>query len=991
MLNRKRAGLIVAGILLVLGLLWWRSGHHRAQPINDAEAADTAAHGPVAAVRRAGTVDPRTRPRGRIAGTVVDDAGAPVAGAMVCADASSNHLSGEETMEPTCVTSGADGSFAVTDLVAARYSFHVSAPGFVPGQYTGREKRHSLALGAGEQRGDVRLLLHHGGVELRGIVKDIGGGGVAGALVAVQAEMSWGSPIAVARSDGKGEFTLWVRKGKISVSASADGYSPGTKSGVAPGQYIEVLLTPEAVLAGRVIEVGTKRPVVGAMVSASSSDDDGSYRGGGGSARTDDQGHFRITRLEPGRYKPTAKGPQLYGEAAESVLLGLGQTRDDLVIEVHPAFTISGTIVNEQGKAQDRCWVGLHDKEHNRDRNGQPDPDGTVSIDGVLPGTYKPSVRCQNLLEKDEYDPITVADKDVTGLTWTVSAGSAIDGEVVDASGAAVEDVQVSARVVGGDPRGQRSWGWGGTDSQGKFEMKGLVAGTYELEVQSADHPQPKEQPKIEVKDGETAHAHLVVGAGGTIAGTVADENGAAVSGVRVRAVGDRWGNWMSYAITADDGSFEITGAPAGQLRVVAQRGWSNQLRAPGKTDDDVQGKQVQVRPGQVVRVRLVVESESHGIAGKVVDAGGKAVTDAFVMAQRESDAAGAVRGNARYGVRWGWDRQPVLTDTDGSFQLEHLTKGSYTVRAYRRGGGEALAEGVATDSDVTLTIENTGTISGTVSLVGGGAPDEFTIGVVNEKSGYQRQEHFFRTGGRWAMRELPAGTMLVNVDAAQGTAQQTVALGDGEEKSGVTFQLEARTTITGTLVDLDSGKPVPAMLVMASPAKGAGGGFSFRFGDDDKKHITDETGKFEVENAPAGKIFISAMPVDWNSSPYSFGRKLVTVPGGGSHDIGQMRIPRRRTEPRERGGDLGFTLEESPPETEPEDYVLKVAMVRPGGPAEGSGLAVGDVIVSVDGHDVSGANVFLYYSLAQVKAGTAVRFGLARGDEVSITAGKPL
>ncbi len=979
----------MVGILVVLGLFWWRSGRHSAPSSKQAEAQGSGAQTQVGAVRRAGAVDPHTRPRGQIAGVVVDDKGAPVAGAMVCAGGASSHLSTEEMREPSCATSGPDGSFVLARLLEARYALNASAPGFVPGQFTGEGDRHTLPLGSGEKRAGVRIVLHHGGVEVHGIVKDIGGGGVAGAVVSATAEMGWGSASAMTRSDTKGEFTLWVKKGKIEVYAIADGYSSGNKSGTAPGQYIELFLTPEAVLAGKVVEVGTKRPVVGAMVW-SGSVSDGLFLGRD-SARTDDQGRFRISGLEPGRYKPTANGPQLFGEAAESVLLGLGQTRDDLIIEVHPAFTISGKVVNEQGKVQDRCWVGMHDKEHNRDLAGQADPDGTVSIDGVLPGTYKPQLRCQNLLEQDEYDPVVVADKDVTGLTWTVSAGSAIDGDVVDASGAPVEDAQVSARVVGGDPRGQRSWGWDDTDSQGTFEMKGLVVGSYELEVQSADHPRPKETTKIEVKEGETAHAHLVVDAGGTIAGHVVNEAGAAVSGVRVRAVGERWGNWRSYAISADDGSFEITGAPAGELRVVAQRGWSDQLRAPGKTDDDVQGKRVKVRAGQVVQVRLVVESESHGISGKVVDASGKVVTDAFVMAQRESDAAGARRSNARQGVRWSWDRQPVLTDTDGSFQLEHLTKGSYTVRAYRRGGGEAFAEGVATDSEVTLTIENTGTISGTVSLVGGGAPDEFTIAVVNRKSGYRREEHFFRTGGRWAMRELPAGTMLVSVDAAEGTAQQSVPLGDGEDKSGVAFQLESRTTITGTLVDLDTGKPVPGMLVVASPAKGGGSGFSFRLGDDDKKKITDESGRFEVEDAPAGKLFVSAMPMDWSSSPYSFGRKLVTVPGGGSHDIGEMRIPRRRTGPRERGGDLGFTLEEAPPDVEPGERVLKVAMVRPGGPADGSGMQAGDVIVSVNGHDVSGANVFLYYSLAQVKAGTKVSFGLARGDEVSITAGKPL
>ena len=66
------------------------------------------------------------------------------------------------------------------------------------------------------------------------------------------------------------------------------------------------------------------------------------------------------------------------------------------------------------------------------------------------------------------------------------------------------------------------------------------------------------------------------------------------------------------------------------------------------------------------------------------------------------------------------------------------------------------------------------------------------------------------------------------------------------------------------------------------------------------------------------------------------------------------------------------------------------VAFVRPGGPAAQAGLQAGDEIVSVDGHDVTGVNGYLYYTLTAVKAGTRVRVGLARGVSVEVTASKP-
>ena len=66
-------------------------------------------------------------------------------------------------------------------------------------------------------------------------------------------------------------------------------------------------------------------------------------------------------------------------------------------------------------------------------------------------------------------------------------------------------------------------------------------------------------------------------------------------------------------------------------------------------------------------------------------------------------------------------------------------------------------------------------------------------------------------------------------------------------------------------------------------------------------------------------------------------------------------------------------------------------SVIRAGGPAASSGLQVGDEIVSVDGYDVRGSQSYLYRSLIFVPPGTRVTLGLARGANVTITAGKPL
>jgi serine protease Do len=61
------------------------------------------------------------------------------------------------------------------------------------------------------------------------------------------------------------------------------------------------------------------------------------------------------------------------------------------------------------------------------------------------------------------------------------------------------------------------------------------------------------------------------------------------------------------------------------------------------------------------------------------------------------------------------------------------------------------------------------------------------------------------------------------------------------------------------------------------------------------------------------------------------------------------------------------------------------VESIDPLGPAAKSGLEVGDVITSVDGHDVQGENLYVA-DLLRAPPGTKLIIGVARGATVSIT-----
>lgn len=983
--------MVVAVVAAVVAALLWMGGGGRSADVVTRVAGAQGGGGPAIRDPRARPpVDLETQRTGSIAGSVTDDAGAPIAGATVCTTPRTRELAGEDTRDPLCVATGDDGRYELTGLVPARYSVSASAPRHLPDRWRDGDDRDWLWLALGEHRGNVDIRLRGGAVEVTGVVLDIGGGPVAGARVTAWATGSWrtsGAAFAVTGDDGA--FSLWTRPGEVWINATAEGYARGQTEAAAPSARVEVLLTPESAIAGRVVEVGTGTPVARALVTV-----EGDWSGGGrsdGSAFTDADGRFRIARLEPGNYKPVAEGLGSYGEARESVHLGLGETVEGVIVEVHPARIVAGRVViagTEQPCPEG--WVSLRDEERDRWSRESIETDGRVELRSVLPGTYKVRVSCEGYLERDKYPEIVVAKEDQLDLVWEVDGGATLTGAVVGAGGEPVADASVRVQSTGGDPRGQRKWEWDETRRDGSFRIEGLMAGAYTVGVHPSDHPAPKEPTKVELAAGETKHLRIELDAGGSVRGVVVDDAGEPVAGASVRATGESWGSWRQNARTADDGTFAIEGVRPGQARVVAMTEAWDELRAPGATDDDVAGERVTVVAGEVVRVRLVVEGRRGVIRGRVLDSAGRPVGDAFVDAERESDSASAAAGSARRSMRWGWSRKPVLTDLDGKFTLKELAPGRYTVRAFRKGGGEAFAEHVEVGATATLRMVDDGSIAGTVALAGAGgeAPEEFSIHVEDEQAGFHRSESFFRTGGSWIMRRLPPGTFIVSVSAPEGTAKQTITLAQGQELTGVSFELESRAVVVGRAVAMDTGEPIAGLSAWVSPVKGAGERWG---GDEDKKNITDADGRFRVERAPAGRVMVGVWNMEWQTAVYRWGMKIANAPGGNETDIGDIKVPRIRIKPMERGGDLGFDTKERPPDQDPADARHIVSVIRADGPAASSGLQVGDEIVTVDGHDVVGENAWLLDALCAVPEGTVVRFGLARGETIEITAAKPL
>lgn len=982
-----RIGLMGIALALLAVVLWRWHGDHRRAP-KSASAASTSASDGTARVATAGRAhpDPKTLARGTLAGTVTDEAGAPIAQAQVCAQGQSHELDGELLRAPTCVTTDAHGAFALTGLYPARYTISASARSFQPAVHHpgGDRRKHEVVLAAGERKQGIDVTLAAGGVEVTGTVADLTGGPIANARVSASGD-AWRAEraAAITESAADGTFSLWVSPGMANLLATADGYADAGDWVRAPGK-VELLLTPESSLAGIVVDAASGAPIEGARVRVS--DNDWSWRGGG-TTFTDAQGAFRIARLTPGRFVAIARTERGYGRVEGSTLVGLGEHVDGVIVKLFPAVRLEGKVI--VAGAKQPCpepEVSLKDPDTQRELAMRAEPDGSVWAEGVLPGAYAVEVECRGYQARETYDAVVVADQPVSGLVWEVDAGATIRGRVLTSTGAAVERAEVWARSTGGAARARMRYGGDRSARDGSYEVAGLAPGTYKLQVVSDHGVAPADGYTVEVAAGSTIERDLVLDGAGVVRGVVVDAAGAPVAGINVQArpLAGRQAFWSGAHETDDAGAFAIEALRPGDYRIVAHRGWDDELRKPGTTDDAKQGERITVRANQVATVRLVVESQTGVIRGAVIDAAGKPVADAFISAARESDAAGA-RASSVQQTRWTWDERPVITEVDGTFTLSKLSPGAYTVRAYRKGGGEAIAEHVAVGTTAKLQIRATGSIAGTVRR-GDGVPDELKVYVSSAATGFHREESFFRTDGRFVIREVPGGHYRITAEAAGGQKQVELELGEGEQRTGVAIMLDALVTLAGRLVEYGTTTPVPAMRMLAMPARG---GTSFTVANSPDESITDAAGRFAIKNAPVGKLRILGFS-NGAESDYLMATAVRTVEGTGTIELGDLSVFRRRVKLGEPVGELGVKFAEQPPGIEPEQAENKVSWIDLAGPAARTELKVGDVVTSVDGIDVTGVNADAARGLLWAPPGTKLTLGLARGATVSVVLAAP-
>jgi hypothetical protein len=182
--------------------------------------------------------------------------------------------------------------------------------------------------------------------------------------------------------------------------------------------------------------------------------------------------------------------------------------------------------------------------------------------------------------------------------------------------------------------------------------------------------------------------------------------------------------------------------------------------------------------------------------------------------------------------------------------------------------------------------------------------------------------------------------------------------------------------------MDLETKHPASKMKVMASL------GDDYRpdlDGPEPPTVLTDDAGRYQIDHVPAGRVTVSA----YGSASANYGSVIIVevsgVSGTSAIDVGDLGIVKARVGRNDPHGELGITWVQYPRDTPSIQRAFEVATIDPNGPAAGTDLRVGDVVVNVDGYDVRGGNRSSAWTLMFAPPGTALKLGLARGSTVTV------
>jgi hypothetical protein len=387
-------------------------------------------------------------------------------------------------------------------------------------------------------------------------------------------EVSW-RLASTGTTDAQGRVRLASRPGGYAVAVRAQGLAPLRRDVVRPyGEartHLRVALEAGQALTGRTVVQGTNEPLplVELVLTAHTGEPQPWQRAEAPAeervyATSDERGSFRVDGLAPGNYQLRA---QALGHASTVLRSVKVPSAAPVTVALQVAGVIEGFVVDAQGHPASGAEVQVSGRTPQVVTTGEG---GGFSVE-VEAGSHTVSARRGDEAGSLEGRLTVAAGKTVRDVRVRLGQGSALEGRVVArATGAPVAGASVDVSPHGDSGDSGRAV----TDEAGRFSVKGLAPGSYDLAV-SAPGFSSLMRRGLTVTSGERFPLELQLQGTGAVEGQVKDGAGQPVAGVQVVG-GNRWGGGLgstpAEARTDAQGRYRLEGLATGRLYLTARR-----------------------------------------------------------------------------------------------------------------------------------------------------------------------------------------------------------------------------------------------------------------------------------------------------------------------------------------------------------------------------------------------------------------------------------
>lgn len=560
-----------------------------------------------------------------------------------------------------------------------------------------------------------------------------------------------------------GAFELrGIPPGRVRIRVRADGFLEPANQEVdlLPGQQSDVLtfrLEPGQPVAGRVVDENGQ-PISDAQVTAYKQREGGAGGANRGpfnfqidpedfdflalsastnrrSAISDSKGHFTVPALEPGKYRFTARHPDLAKSSAKDVEVKAGAPTPEFEIRLDAGGGVEGTVTGLGMRPLADALMVAFSIQAGTMRSSPTDKAGYYRIDGLPPGQYV--IFKSRLDERADNIPLELM-SNMRLKTVTVKQGKLArldvqdEGEdgvrvfgVVREGGAPVPRALVT--LLGSDRDGLLGMGVraNAANMEGRYELVGIKPGSYVMQVTRFQGQPVQTTFEIDVPGEVHEFAFDIALPTSSITGCVLDTRGAPVAGMQVSLgsadgalsgaeglVGMIAQNGLAQARTDQDGKFTLRSVAAGNYRLTAGRRFGGPRGGRGDGDAPVHGEaslEGVVVDGLTDLTGIVITVPLAGrITGIVVDGSGAPVVGAEIVYAETSKERKRQRSNPLLDLV-GAQARPIRSGADGRFAIPGLSPGTYSLKvesdSLQAGtlDGVVVAEDAA--SDVTLRV----------------------------------------------------------------------------------------------------------------------------------------------------------------------------------------------------------------------------------------------------------------------------------------------